>query len=70
MRPSREPSDLSIDGFFETYPISTALGCRKPDPRMFRHASGVFGPEPAGCVFSATIRNWSPRRLSLGIRGS
>lgn len=34
---------LGIGGFFETHAISAVLGCRKPDPRMYRRASSALG---------------------------
>lgn len=42
---------LGIGEFIEAYAISAVLGCRKPDPRMYHHASAALGLEPAQCVF-------------------
>lgn len=42
---------LGMDGFFEVYAISAELGCRKPDPRMYRHASDALGLAPSECLF-------------------
>ncbi|GLW69810.1 haloacid dehalogenase [Kitasatospora phosalacinea] len=42
---------LGLDGFFEAYAISAVLGCNKPDPRMYRHASTALGLPPARCLF-------------------
>lgn len=42
---------LGIGGFFETYAISAELGCRKPDPQMYHHASSALGLEPEQCLF-------------------
>lgn len=42
---------LGIGEFFDAYAISAVLGCRKPDPRMYHHASSALGLEPAQCVF-------------------
>jgi HAD superfamily hydrolase (TIGR01509 family) len=42
---------LGIGEFFEAYAISALLGVRKPDPRMYYHASAALGLEPAQCVF-------------------
>ena len=36
---------------FEVYAISAVLGCTKPDPRMYRHASDGLGLQPAECLF-------------------
>ncbi|WP_329030491.1 MULTISPECIES: HAD family hydrolase [unclassified Streptomyces] len=38
---------LGIGRFFEAYAISAVLGCNKPDPRMYHHASTALSPEPA-----------------------
>lgn len=32
-------------------PISAVLGCYKPDPRMFRHASDALSLRPEECLF-------------------
>jgi putative hydrolase of the HAD superfamily len=42
---------LGIGEFFEAYAISAVLGCRKPDLRMYHHASDALGLDPAQCVF-------------------
>ncbi|MBS2966823.1 HAD-IA family hydrolase [Actinocrinis puniceicyclus] len=42
---------LGIRDFFEAYAISAVLGCRKPDPRMYHHASSALGLAPADCLF-------------------
>lgn len=42
---------LGIGRFFEAYAISAVLGCSKPDPRMYHHASGSLGLAPAQCLF-------------------
>lgn len=42
---------LGLHEFFEAYAISAVLGCRKPDPRMYRHASDALGLPPELCLF-------------------
>jgi putative hydrolase of the HAD superfamily len=42
---------LGLNEFFEAYAISAVLGCRKPDPRMYRYASDALGLQPAQCLF-------------------
>ncbi|MGP3967118.1 HAD family hydrolase [Streptomyces sp. 6N223] len=42
---------LGIHEFFEAYAISAELGCNKPDPRMYHHASTALGLAPAQCLF-------------------
>ena len=33
---------VGLAGCFEAYAISALLGCTKPDPRMYRHASDAL----------------------------
>lgn len=42
---------LGISRFFEAYAISAVLGCNKPDPRMYHHASAALNLAPAQCLF-------------------
>lgn len=69
---------LGIGEFFEAYAISAVLGCRKPDPRMYRHASDALGLEPVQCLFvdddpelvrAAIELGYAGRALSRGERG-
>jgi FMN phosphatase YigB (HAD superfamily) len=62
-------ADLGIDGFFEAYAISAVLGCRKPDPRMYRHASDALGLEPAECLFVDDDPELVAAALKLGYQG-
>jgi HAD superfamily hydrolase (TIGR01549 family) len=62
-------ADLGIDGFFEVYAISAVLGCRKPDPRMYRHASDALGLAPAECVFVDDDPDLVVAALKLGYQG-
>lgn len=62
-------ADLGIDGFFEAYAISKVLGYRKPDPRMYRHASDALGLEPAECVFVDDDPDLVAAALELGYQG-
>jgi FMN phosphatase YigB (HAD superfamily) len=62
-------ADLGIDGFFEAYAISAVLGCRKPDPRMCRHASDALGLEPAECVFVDDDPDLVAAAVELGYQG-
>ncbi len=38
-------------GLFDAVVISAEVGMRKPEERIFRHAAGLLGLEPAQCVF-------------------
>jgi putative hydrolase of the HAD superfamily len=40
-----------FDGMFDAVVISAAVGMRKPEERIYRHAAGLIGLEPAECVF-------------------
>ena len=51
---------LGMAGFFEAYAISALLGCHKPDPRMYRHASEALGLAPDECLFVDDGPIWSP----------
>lgn len=62
-------ADLGIGEYFEAYAISTVLGCRKPDPRMYRHASDALGLEPAECVFIDDDPGLVAAALKLGYQG-
>lgn len=62
-------SELGIDRFFEAYAISAVLGCRKPDPRMYRHASDALGLEPADCLFIDDDPGLVGAAIDLGYQG-
>jgi putative hydrolase of the HAD superfamily len=38
-------------GMFDVVVISAEVGMRKPEERIFRHAAGLLGLDPAECVF-------------------
>ncbi|MBR7837344.1 HAD-IA family hydrolase [Actinospica durhamensis] len=59
-------ADLGIHEFFEAYAISAVLGCRKPDPRMYRHASDALGLTPADCLFVDDSPELVAAALDLG----
>jgi len=42
---------LGIQHYFDGFAISEALGCRKPDPRMYAEGSRLLGLEPHECLF-------------------
>lgn len=58
-----------MDGFFEAYAISAELGCRKPDPRMYRHASDALGLAPADCLFVDDDPSFVVAAIRLGYHG-
>lgn len=60
---------LGIDEFFEAYAISQVLGCNKPDPRMYHHASGALGLAPAQCLFVDDDPDLVAAAIELGYAG-
>ncbi|TDC67577.1 HAD family phosphatase [Actinomadura sp. GC306] len=62
------PHDLFAD-LFDAVVISSEVGMRKPDERIFRHALELLGAEPAECVFIDDIEHNIRAAERLGIRG-
>jgi HAD superfamily hydrolase (TIGR01509 family) len=60
---------IGIGEFFESYTISAVLGCRKPDPRMYAHASDALGLEPAQCLFVDDDPELVAAAIALGYAG-
>ncbi len=60
---------LGIDRFFEAYAISAVLGCNKPDPRMYHHASTSLGLAPAQCLFVDDDPDLVAAAIRLGYAG-
>lgn len=60
---------LGIGGYFEAYAISAVLGVRKPDPRMYRHASTALGLAPDQCVFVDDDPGLVVAAIGLGYAG-
>jgi putative hydrolase of the HAD superfamily len=60
---------LGIDEFFEAYAISAELGCHKPDPRMYRHASDALGLSPGDCLFLDDYPSLVAAAVALGYQG-
>ena len=56
--------EAGIDGLFDVIVDSTRVGCSKPDPRIFRHATDALGIAPA----EATFVGDSPSRDMAGAR--
>lgn len=59
-------ASVGLGGYFEAYAISEVLGCNKPDPRMYRHASDALGLEPHACLFVDDHRPHVEAALALG----
>lgn len=62
-------AELGIDDYFEAYAISAVLGCRKPDPRMYGHASGALGLRAQECVFVDDDPELVAAAIELGYAG-
>jgi putative hydrolase of the HAD superfamily len=60
---------LGIGGFFGTYAISAVLGFRKPDPRIYRHASDALGLAPGQCLFIDDDPALVSAAIGLGYHG-
>ena len=60
---------LGLHGFFDAYAISAVLGCTKPDPRMYRHASQALGLEPGECLFVDDDPESVAAAIALGYQG-
>ncbi|MFL6117604.1 MAG: HAD family hydrolase [Catenulispora sp.] len=60
---------LGLSGFFDAYAISAVLGCSKPDPRMYRHASDALGLPAAECLFVDDDPELVAAAIALGYQG-
>jgi HAD superfamily hydrolase (TIGR01509 family) len=60
---------LGLGGFFDAYAISAVLGCSKPDPRMYHHASDALGLSPADCLFVDDDPELVAAAVRLGYQG-
>ncbi|WP_435246125.1 HAD family hydrolase [Streptomyces sp. NRRL F-5630] len=60
---------LGIRGYFEVYAISAVLGCEKPNPCMYRHASDSLGLDPAHCLFMDDTPALVTAATALGYAG-
>jgi HAD superfamily hydrolase (TIGR01509 family) len=62
-------ADLGIHEYFEAYAISAELGCRKPDPRMYHHASNALALDPGECLFVDDHADLVAAAIKLGYQG-
>jgi putative hydrolase of the HAD superfamily len=60
---------IGIARFFEAYAISAELGCTKPDPRMYAHASDALGLDPAECLYVDDVPSLAAAAIDLGYQG-
>ncbi len=61
---------VGIAHYFEAYAISAVLGCTKPDPRMYAHASDALGLHPSDCLFVDDVPDLVAAAIDLGYRGA
>jgi len=60
---------LGLRGYFDALVISALLGCRKPDPRMYRAGSDGLGLAPADCLFVDDDPELVRAAVALGYQG-
>ena len=60
---------LGLGGFFGAYAISAVLGVRKPDPRIYQHASSALGLAPGQCLFVDDDPDLAAAAIRLGYHG-
>jgi HAD superfamily hydrolase (TIGR01509 family) len=60
---------LGLGGFFSAYAISAEVGCTKPDPRMYRHASDALGLAAEDCLFLDDDPDLVAAAMDLGYQG-
>lgn len=61
---------LDLERYFAGFVISEVLGCRKPDPRMYRAGSDALALRPAECLFVDDDVRLVEAAVALGYRGA
>ena len=61
---------LGLDADIQAFVISAVLGCRKPDPRMYRAGSEALGLAPRECVFVDDAPDLVAAAIELGYGGT
>jgi putative hydrolase of the HAD superfamily len=61
--------DLGLREFFDVFVVSEAMGCCKPDPRMYRAGSDGLGLAPSECLFVDDDPDLVLAATHLGYRG-
>ena len=62
-------ADLGLRQFFDVFVVSEAMGCRKPDPRMYRAGSDGLGLAPSECLFVDDDPDLVLAAICLGYHG-
>jgi FMN phosphatase YigB (HAD superfamily) len=61
---------LGLHAYFQGFVVSAVLGCRKPDPRMYRAGSDALGLPPHECVFVDDAPDLVAAAIELGYGGT
>jgi putative hydrolase of the HAD superfamily len=61
--------ELGIEHYFAGFVVSEELGCRKPDPRMYRAGSELLGLDPGDCLFVDDDPQLVAVAIRLGYQG-
>jgi putative hydrolase of the HAD superfamily len=61
---------LGLHTYFRAFVTSAELGCRKPDPRMYRAGSDALGLPPQECVFVDDAPDLVAAAIELGYGGA
>jgi putative hydrolase of the HAD superfamily len=61
---------LGLATYFQAFVISADLGCRKPDPRMYRAGSDALGLPPHECIFVDDAPDLVAAAIELGYGGT
>jgi putative hydrolase of the HAD superfamily len=62
-------ADLGLRQFFDVFVVSELMGCRKPDPRMYRAGSDGLGLAPSECLFVDDDPDLVLAAIHLGYQG-
>ena len=60
---------VGLGGYFEAYAISAVLGCTKPDPQVYQHASDALGLAPERCLFVDDDPELVRAAIAVGYQG-
>jgi FMN phosphatase YigB (HAD superfamily) len=61
---------LGLDSYFQASVVSAVLGCRKPDPRMYRAGSDALGLPSRECPFVDDDPDLVAAAIGLGYGGT
>jgi putative hydrolase of the HAD superfamily len=60
---------IGLRSLFDAFVISAELGCRKPDPRMYRAGSEALALQPGECLFVDDDPDLVAAAIGLGYEG-